>query len=53
MHSEIIMLTDVSGSMNKIDRATCEGFNSFIAEQQGGARHGQCDLHPLQHELDD
>lgn len=35
MHSEIIMLTDVSGSMNKIDRATCEGFNSFIAEQQG------------------
>ena len=35
MHTEIIMLTDVSGSMAKIDRATCEGFNTFIEEQQG------------------
>lgn len=34
MHSEIIMLTDVSGSMLKIDRAACEGFNGFIAEQR-------------------
>lgn len=34
MKTEIILLTDVSGSMTKIDRATCQALNMFIEEQR-------------------
>lgn len=34
MKTEIILLTDVSGSMRVIDRATCQALNMFIEEQR-------------------
>lgn len=34
MKSEIIMLTDVSGSMNPLDAAMCVALNEFIANQR-------------------
>ena len=35
MKTEIILVTDRSGSMEKIDEAACAGINSFMEEQQG------------------
>ena len=34
MKTEIILLTDVSGSMSVIDRPTCQALNMFIEEQR-------------------
>lgn len=34
MNTEIILLTDRSGSMSSIDKAACAGINSFISDQQ-------------------
>lgn len=35
MKTEIILVTDRSGSMSSIDKAACAGINSFMEEQQG------------------
>lgn len=35
MKTEIILITDRSGSMAVIDAAACAGINSFVEEQQG------------------
>lgn len=34
MNTEIILITDTSGSMDSIDYAACAGINSFVAEQR-------------------
>lgn len=51
-NSEIIVVLDRSGSMNRIKQATIEGFNSFLAEQQAVEGKAYLTLVQFDHEYE-